>query len=949
MIDLSAFPGPNSAYVLDLYEQYRKDPQSVDDATRAYFEDLEKLSRPSQLKEALPASLEQAVGEAKVPASEAVRLAMGATSLALTIREYGYLAAHVDPLGTDPPGDPDLEPAAHHILEEELITLAPDVVPSPAGVDAHNALEVIQRLRQIYCGPVGYDFSHVQNAVERSWLLEAIETGRYEISLLPDQEEALLERLTRVEVFEQYLQQTYRGKTRFSIEGLDILVPMLDELLAQAGTHGTADVLIGMAHRGRLNVLAHVLGRPYAEVLADFETSKRGQEFPISSRHHLGWTGDVKYHEGGERIVNNGDQEASAHRLTVHLAPNPSHLEFVDPVVEGRTRAAQESRGKPGSPIQDVSKALAILVHGDASFTGQGIVAETLNFSRLQGYATGGTVHIIANNQIGFTTEPSEGRSTLHASDLAKGFEIPVFHVNADNPIACLSVARLAIAYRYTFHKDVLIDLVGYRRLGHNEGDEPSFTQPLMYEIITHHPTLCSLYATQLLRQNRVVAEQVEQIRLKVRHELEQAVERVRSDQLHESGEFGPVEVPVPESTGVRDARLRELNTALFTLPSEFGARIARIIERRREALNTDAPIDWGHAELLALASILDDDIPVRLTGQDSQRGTFGQRHAVIHDMHTGRLYCPLEHLPGVRVSAAVYNSPLSEAAVLGFEYGYSIQAPNVLVIWEAQYGDFINSAQVIVDEFVVSGFAKWAQTPSLVLLLPHGYEGAGPDHSSARIERFLRMCANNNIRVASCTTAAQYFHLLRLHAMLLDTAPQPLVIFSPKSLLRHPKSACRLHDLVQGSFQPVLDDPMTQATPENVRRILFCSGKIFVDLDSAPQRALLPHMAILRIEQLYPVPEKQLYAVLKRYPRAQEVVWVQEEPENMGALPYYAPIIQRLVAPLSFRAVARPPRVSPAEGSPEAHRIEQERIVREALHGDPTVSEAQREVIHAR
>ncbi len=948
MIDLSAFPGPNSAYVLDLYERYREDPQSVDGVTRAYFENLEKLPRPSQLRESPSVSLTQAVEEAKIPASEAVRLAMGATSLARTIREYGYLAARIDPLGSDPPGDPDLEPAAHHILEEELTTLAPDVVPSPAGTGTHNALEVIQRLRQIYCGSIGYDFSHVQNATERSWLLEVIESGRYWISLPPDQEKALLERLIRVEVFEQYLQQTYRGKTRFSIEGLDILVPMLDELLAQAGARGTSDVLIGMAHRGRLNVLAHVLGRPYTEVLADFETSKRGQEFPISSRHHLGWTGDVKYHEGGERTVNNGEQEATAHRLTVHLAPNPSHLEFVNPVVEGRTRAAQESRDKPGTPLQDVLRALAVLIHGDASFTGQGIVAETLNFSRLPGYTTGGTVHIIANNQIGFTTEPSEGRSTLYASDLAKGFEIPIFHVNADDPIACLSIVRLAMAYRYTFHKDVMIDLVGYRRLGHNEGDEPSFTQPLMYEIIAHHPTLCSLYTDQLLRQNHVTAEQVERIRLDVRRELEQAIEYVRSAQSHESGEFGPVEAPMPESTGVQDTRLRELNAALFTLPSGFNTRVARIIERRREALDADAPIDWGHAELLALASILDEDIPVRLTGQDSQRGTFGQRQAVIHDMRTGQLYYPLEHLPNVRVSAVIYNSPLSEAAVLGFEYGYSIQAPNVLVIWEAQYGDFINSAQVIVDEFVVSGFAKWAQTPSLVLLLPHGYEGAGPDHSSARIERFLRMCANNNIRVANCTTAAQYFHLLRLHARLLDSAPQPLVIFSPKSLLRHPKATCRLHDLVQGGFHPVLDDPLTQAAPENVKRILLCSGKISVDLESSPQRDLLPQIAIVRIEQLYPVPEKQLYTVLKRYAQAQEVVWVQEEPENMGALPYYAPIIQRLIGPMSFRVIARPPRVSPAEGSPEAHRIEQERIVREALSGTPMMSETQREVIHA-
>jgi 2-oxoglutarate dehydrogenase E1 component len=957
--DLAAFTGPNAAYVLDLYDQYLRDPSSVDQATRDYFSASQPMEAsaaaqppangqvaPPAVGTAIPVS---AAGETalrgQIAPEEAVRLAMGVTALARAIRDYGHLAARTDPLGTPPPGDPDLDPTAHHILEEELTTLSPGVVHGQAAPGARNALEVIQRLRQLYCGSTGYDFTHVQSAEERAWLMQAVESGRYRAAMRPDDQVALLERLTEVETFERYLQDTHRGMTRFSIEGVDMMVPMLDEIIGCAADAGTHDVLMGMAHRGRLNVLAHVLGRPYAAILAEFQASHNDDGPLFSVKHHSGWTGDVKYHAGARRVYGGNDVV----QMSVRLAPNPSHLEFVNPVVEGRTRAAQESREQPGPPTQDDQRALPLLIHGDAAFPGEGIVAETLNLSRLPGYRTGGTIHIIANNQIGFTTEPHQGRSTLYASDLAKGFEIPIVHVNADDPEACLSAARLAYAYRLQFRKDVLIDLIGYRRLGHNEGDEPSFTQPEMYARITGHPTVRQVWADRLIAEGVLTADAAKAMVNTRRKALEAATSAgVPAD-------AGVEETKVEEPQGnivtaVPAERLRELNSALFTLPAGFSTRVGRILERRREALDADGRIDWGHAELLAMASILADGTPIRLTGQDTERGTFGQRHAVVHDAKTGAAYTPLQRLPQARASFAVYNSPLSEAAVLGFEYGYSIQAPQVLVLWEAQYGDFINAAQVIVDEFVTSGYAKWRQTPSLVLLLPHGYEGGGPDHSSGRIERFLRQCSNYNIRAANCTTAAQYFHLLRRQAALLERTPRPLVVFTPKSLLRHPRATSSLADLAQGAFQPVIDDVQAQAHRQEVTRVLLCSGKIFVDLDNSPARSDTHSVAIVRLEELYPVPEQQLREVLAHYPACQELLWVQEEPANMGAWPYLAPAIRAVAGPaIRVRYVGRSDRGSPAEGSPEVHLAEQNRLVAEAFDNVPALAQREREVVHAR
>ncbi|HEV7214946.1 MAG TPA: 2-oxoglutarate dehydrogenase E1 component [Chloroflexota bacterium] len=958
--DLAAFTGPNAAYVLDLYDQYVRDPSSLDQATRDFFAAWQqaplasndgapamngKVTASADPTSAAPVNTPELLARDRIVPEEAVRLAMGVTALARAIRDYGHLAAHTDPLETPPPGDPDLDPSAYHILEEELITLSPEVVQSKAAPKAVNALDVIQRLRELYCGTTGYDFTHVQSADERAWLIDAIESQRFRTHMRSDEQRALLVRLTAVETFERYLQDSHRGMTRFSIEGVDLMVPMLDEIIGCAVDAGTHDVLLGMAHRGRLNVLAHVLGRPYAAILAEFQASQHGDSPLFTVRHYSGWTGDVKYHAGARRVFGGNDVV----QMSVRLAPNPSHLEFVNPIVEGRTRAAQETREQPGPPRQDEQRALPILVHGDAAFPGEGIVAETLNLSRLAGYRTGGTIHIIANNQIGFTTEPKQGRSTLYASDLAKGFEIPIVHVNADDPEACLAAARMAYAYRLQFRKDVLIDLIGYRRLGHNEGDEPSFTQPEMYVRITSHPTVRQLWEERLVAAGVVTREDAGALISACRKTLETAAS------AREPVDAGLEETQVEEpqgdvTTAVPAARLRELNSALFNLPAGFTTRVGRILERRRDALQSDGPIDWGHAELLAMASILADGVPIRLTGQDTERGTFGHRHAVVHDAATGAAFTPLQHLPQAKASFAVYNSPLSEAAVLGFEYGYSIQAPRVLVLWEAQYGDFINAAQVIVDEFVMSGYAKWRQTPSLVLLLPHGYEGGGPDHSSARIERFLRQSANQNIRVANCTTAAQYFHLLRRQAALLEQAPRPLVVFTPKSLLRHPRATSSLSELARGSFQPVLDDAQAQSRAAEVTRVLLCSGKVFVDLDTSPARGGNRAIAIVRLEELYPVPEQRLRDVLAHYPACQELFWVQEEPSNMGAWPFLAPAIRAIAGPaISVRYVGRPDQGSPAEGSPEVHMAEQSRLVAEAFAAVPALTQREREVAHAR
>jgi 2-oxoglutarate dehydrogenase E1 component len=933
MSDTELFHGPNAAYALELYERYRDDPQSVDPLTRALFD---RLPPSNGLAPAAPFTPKTGQPCPEIDVNKVVL----AARVARLVREIGHLTAHIDPLGSPPPGDPGLELSTHGLTTDDLATLPASVVGGPLAQGCANALEALGRLRRAYSRSIGYEDDHIQVDEERKWLVESIESYRFFQDFDTEQRRNVLEQLTAVETFERYLQQTYLGQKRFSIEGTDVLVPMLDLIIEESADSGTREVVMGMAHRGRLNVLAHILGKPYEAILSEFEHQKSEENASVAETGTHGYAGDVKYHLGARRTYTDGHRN----EVPVTLAPNPSHLEYVNPVVMGRARAAQELRAHVGPPRQDRAASLCILMHGDAAFPGQGVVAESLNLKDLVGYSVGGTIHIIVNNQIGFTTSPGEGRSTLYASDLAKGYEIPIVHVNADDVEACMAAARMAVAYRERFGKDFLIDLVGYRRYGHNEGDEPAFTQPRMYEIIDQHPSVREIWAHELERQGVVTRDEVDAMVNDVRRKLEKArtlhVEPGHSPaQMHGQGMAGRA---APAATAVPAKRLGELNEALLVRPDGFtvNAKLDRnLFKDRREKFTQPGGIQWAHAEALALASVLSDGIPVRMTGQDTERGTFSQRHLVLHDPITGARFIPLQAIPQARAAFAIYNSPLSETAVLGFEYGYSIHAHDALVLWEAQFGDFANSAQVIIDQFLISGNAKWRQTPSLVLLLPHGYEGQGPEHSSARLERWLQLCANDNMRVVYPTSAAQYFHLLRRQAALLEVAPCPLVVMTPKSLLRHPRAASSLIDLAGGAFQPVLDDSSKQEGMERVTRLVLCTGKVYVDLVASKEyQAVSENVAVIRVEELYPFPEKRLEEVIGRYTGAKEVLWVQEEPRNMGAWGFVAPYIRNMVGRGMLRYVGRREAASTAEGSGFRHLVEQTRIVDEAFSGVPEV-----------
>jgi 2-oxoglutarate dehydrogenase E1 component len=915
------FAGLNRGYVLELYEKYRRDPSSVDPATREVFQQWTPPS--ADIDEAAPIS------------GESLHKAVGAVNLAQSIRRYGHLAARLDPLGLRKPvGDPSLSPENYSITVEDLRALPASLISSPLADDATTMDEVVEAFRRVYCSTTGYDYAHVFVPEERRWLRNAAEGGRFRAPIDPIDPHALLDRLTQVEVFERFLHRTFPGKTRFSIEGVDMMVPILDEVIAESAEAGISSILIGMAHRGRLNVMAHVLNKPYAQILAEFKDPVSSKRF----REDMAWTGDVKYHAGAHRAIKGG----RAMDLVVSMPPNPSHLEAVDPIVEGMARAAGTAVDAPGAPRFDPARSVPILIHGDAAFPGQGVVAETLNLSRLPGYSTGGTIHIIANNQLGFTTGYEDAFSTSYASGLARGFKIPIVHVNADDPEACVEAARLAIAYRAKFQRDFLIDLIGYRRHGHNEGDEASFTQPLMYGAIASHPTVREVWARTLIERGETTEEQVEALNRRQQAALQAALDALKPEQdfIEPQPEAPPPGAASRVETGVPLDQLQSLNTSLLTLPSDFTMhrKLERVREKRHTALNDPAErtVDWSLAEELGLASILADGVSIRLTGEDVERGTFSHRHAVFHCVDTGRVHVPLQTLPQANAAFEIHNSPLTENAVIGFEYGYNIQEPTRLVIWEAQYGDFINGAQVMIDEFLVSARGKWGQRPSLVLLLPHAHEGQGPDHASARPERFLQLAADLNMRVANCTTAAQYFHLLRRQAALLTVDPLPLIVLTPKSLLRHPLVASTPQELTEGRFRMVIPDSEASARAEEVRRILVCSGKVYTDLVAAEPRASRSDVAICRLEQLYPVPMRDLRAMLDGYPSADEILWVQEEPENMGAWEFIRPHLIEVSGGRTVRRVARPRSANPAEGSAALHALNQQALVNQAYGAAP-------------
>ncbi|WP_249870579.1 2-oxoglutarate dehydrogenase E1 component [Oceanobacillus saliphilus] len=929
------FHGPNTGYLEQQYELYKENPEAIESSIKEIFD---TYGAPAWLQ--TPNNAGQSASQA--PSEYDVKKLTSAMKLVEAIRRYGHMEADIYPVGGYKGNQtPLLNLETYDLSEEDLKNIPASWIWDKAPSDVENGLDVVNRLRKYYTGTITFEYDHVNNHEERKWLFHLIEDGEARLELSNEKRKEILERLVDVEGFEAFLQKTFVGQKRFSIEGLEAMIPMIDRIVHYAAQDKIENVMMGMAHRGRLAVLANVLGKPYDKIFSEFNYSKDRELMPSegSIGINYGWTGDVKYHFGAKKVVNNGDEVTT--RIT--LAHNPSHLEFVNPVVEGFARAAQDDRSEKGYPKRDFNKAIPVLIHGDAAFIGEGVVAETLNLSGLPGYNTGGTLHIIANNLLGYTTDREDGRSTRYASDLAKGFEIPVIRVNADDPISCVSAIKIAYEYRKKFQKDFLIDLVGYRRYGHNEMDEPRTTQPALYNEIDNHPSVASLFAEALENRNIIKAEDFDQ--------MKEAVETKLSDIYSEmvENEIGHPEAKLmPEvllngldkfETAVDLETLKTLNKELLKRPEGFKGfkKTEKVLNRRADALEEGNKADWGTGEALAYASILRDGIPIRLTGQDTERGTFAHRHIVLHDTETNEKYSPMHGISDAKASFDVRNSPLSEAGVLGFEYGYSVQSPDTLVIWEAQFGDFANAGQVIFDQFISSARAKWGEKSNMVMLLPHGYEGQGPEHSSARLERFLQMAAENNWIVANVTSSAQLFHLLRRQAAMRGREEaRPLILMTPKSsLIRHQRMASSAEEFSEGKFQPLRNQPNLEVSRENATRLLIGSGKIMVDIEEAIDNSdeTFEWLRALRLEQIYPFPEKALKRELEQMPNLEEIVWVQEEPKNMGAWNFVDDYLRDLLQEgQKLRVISRPNRSAPAGGIPSVHKTAQNKIINQAL-----------------
>ena len=910
--------GVNAALVEEIRQRYEVDPTSVHASWAELFEAEEDATRPAP-----PAAVPEA---ARVAAQEADRFAR-VLRLIHSYRARGHRVAATDPLGSHESYFPELDPAHYGFGTQDLDTetIAGDLPGGPV----QTLRQILARLRRTYCRSVGVEFTHVQDPGRKSWLQRQLEESENESRLGTPERLRILEKLAAAEVFERFLHTKFLGQKRFSLEGSESLIPALDTLVEDAPRHGIRELVIGMAHRGRLNVLSNVVGKSLESIFSEFEDSPL-IESPFGS-------GDVKYHKG----FTNDRQVASGGTVHLSLTANPSHLEAVDPVVEGRARAKQRRAGDlRGETV------IPVLVHGDAAFAGQGMVAETLNLSQLAGYSTGGTLHFVVNNQIGFTTTPAEARSTLYCTDVAKMIQVPIFHVNGDDPEAVVHCTRFALAYRQRFHEDVVIDIVCYRRHGHNEGDEPSFTQPLLYEKIRHRKSTRTLYEERLLSLGVLQESDVQRIDEDLDRQLEHALGAIET---RPPGPHEPYEPRGPwtgysrtlgdeePGTGVPVEQLAMIAERISTVPSGFALhpKLAALLERRRKAIAEGGALDWGTAEALAFGSLLVEGTPVRLSGQDSCRGTFSQRHAALVDQRTGEEYLPLAHLSPTQARFECYDSLLSEAAVLGFEYGHSVADPSVLTIWEAQFGDFVNGAQVIIDQFITSAHGKWGRMSGLVMLLPHGYEGQGPEHSSARIERFLQACAQDNLQIVNCTTPAQYFHVLR--RQMRRRFRSPLVVFTPKSLLRLPRAASRPRDLGTGRFEPLIRDEVAAAAPASVRRVVLSSGKLYYELLEERERrfgAAAP-VALLRVEQLYPWPGLAIARAAEAFAGADRVVWAQEEPANMGAWGFVRERLHDVLRPDQTLAYAgRPESASTAAGSLRIHKQEQSAVLDAAFGG---------------
>lgn len=894
----------NADYIDAQYKLWKTEPEKLSREWRIFFEGFD-LAASGRITD------EEVTSAGQLPRQSRVQ------TLINRYRDLGHLMACLDPLAACPTDHPLLSLAAFKLEPADL----DHEFPAPQFSKSGRAplRDIIHALRETYCHSVGVEFMHLQDPDERQWLIDRMEPTRNQLQLSASDKRQILRKLFQTAQLEQFLNKKYLAVTRFSLEGGDAIIPALDSMVGHVAQKGCREIILGMAHRGRLNVQAHILDRPYEDIFSEFES--------CYSPDDLVGAGDVKYHNGYLAEV----KTAHDHLLRILLMNNPSHLESVNPVVEGFARARQDLKAG-----QNRAAVLPFLIHGDAAFAGQGIVAETLNMSQLEGYRTGGTIHLVINNQIGYTTLPEDARSTRYSTDVAKMLMVPIFHVHGEDPAALIHVFRLAADYRWQFGKDVVIDVVCFRRYGHNEGDEPYFTQPLMYERIRQRPSLHQVYAEKLIEAKIVKKSDIESLSERIGTQLNSAYETVHGSEcpfplvnFYENWDKFHGNFPhAPINTGVKEKTIIALCQKLTSLPEDFtiNPKLKRLLQKRVQAVERGYGIDWAGAEALAFATLLVEGVSIRLSGQDSGRGTFSQRHSVIVDTQSGQRFIPLNALDKNQAPFYVYDSLLSETGVLGFEYGYSLAQPDGLILWEAQFGDFANNAQSVIDLFIVSGESKWQRLSGLGLLLPHGFEGLGPEHSSARLERFLQLCAGNNIQVCYPTTPAQYFHLLR--RQVKGRFRKPLVVMTPKSLLRHPAALSNLDELSTGSFQTVLDDP---DEVNGSKKILFCSGKIYYELCARRKELDIADIAILRLEQFYPFPDNRLKTVVSQYSKAKHWCWVQEEPQNMGGWQFIKPRLEKIIK-RTLRYIGRRSASSPATGFPAIFRQEQDRIIEKAV-----------------
>ena len=892
----------NAGVIEEYHQRWLENPDSVDPTWRAFFQGF-------TLGGGAPKS------PTPLAANENLQQA-GVYYLINSYRALGHKQAHLDPLSDPPPPHAKLSLDHFRLADSDLETTFD--IGTYQGGGQMKLRDLLGALRLTYCGHIGVEYTHIQEVDVRHWLQTKMEATRNQPDFSPAEKIRILRRVHKAELFERFLHTKYVGQKRFSLEGGETMIAAVDAIIEHCPKLGVAEVVMGMAHRGRLNILTSVMRKHFDQLFEQFSENY----LPES----VGGDGDVKYHLGYEAVL----ETTSGQKVEVRLAANPSHLEIVNPVVEGKARARQRALGA----IDERYRVLPLLIHGDAAFAGQGIVAETLNMSQLPGYTTGGTVHVVVNNQIGFTTDPRDSRSTLYCTDVAKMIECPVFHVNGDDPEAVCHVARLALEFRVKFERDVVIDMVCYRKHGHNETDEPAFTQPLLYRKIAAHPPISTVLTRKLVAEGTITEEKSEAIRAEYSDALEQNLAKAKTQESTKSAKRaaaaaskfeGSTAVFQPDyhfrsvPTGVDRVLLDRVVRALTTVPADFkpNPKIRRFLDARAAAHQAGGPIDWGFAEALAFGTLCVEGVPIRLSGQDCERGTFSHRHAVLHDMENGRTYAPLKNLDPKQARFCVYNSHLSEVAVLGFDYGYSLDFPNMLCMWEAQFGDFANGAQVVIDQFLAAGESKWQRTSGLVLLLPHGYEGQGPEHSSARLERFLQLCAEDNFQVANITTPANFFHALR--RQVKRDVKKPLIVMAPKSLLRHPVATSSLEELTTGSFQEIITDPTASKQTE---RIILCSGKVYYDLVAHREKIQAGNTAVIRLEQLYPLHRVQLDKLADSFRRDARLIWCQEEPQNMGAWTFLAPQLEEIFGRKPTYA-GREAAASPAVGVLALHRLQ--------------------------